>query len=307
MAITPQTFTDVGNQMWPGPARGMQQGGAGQQNPFMQGEAGYNPVGTGAQYNPSKMGTAGPGSGGAGYDLSGMGEGQNKMRQAGKGFNPGSYSGQYSPFQFSTPGYNTVGPQGMTSGLNAVSPGMYNNMYQSAYKSGAQPIMAQSQERMRQMAQGFEGTQGRMSGAANRALTMRNAQATGSDLSGLSNTLSAQQQGQQFGEQQNINQQNYQERLNQQNQTFQENQNQRNFIANAAMQNQQNQSSANFGAAGFNASESNQMAQNQMMQAQQLFGMGSQVPQMQAYLTGTERQAWQNTLNQLGALGGIKM
>jgi hypothetical protein len=232
-------------------------------------------------YNPSQMGFAGPGSGGASYSMVGQNQGMNMLNSS-----PGYQSKAYNPYQFSAPSYGSLGSYGTTS------PDMMKNIQSTAFKAGSKPILDQSRERMRQMSQGFEG--GRFGGAAQRTAAMREGQYAGEGLQDLSRTLSSNTMQSMLGEQQTARGMEYQDRGQV-----------RDFNANTALQNQHDQSSANFQAADFGDQQSRAMSDDIMRRAQAMFGFGQQNTAQQAQLTQLERQAWENALSRLGTMSGI--
>lgn len=248
---------------------------AGQAMPGMQ-QPPMGMFGTSATYTP-KTSAQGPSS----YDTSGIQAGANMLRNS-PTYNPKAFN----PYQFQMPNAKSMNPYGTTSAQDM------GNIYNQAMSVATKPVMAQGQEAMRQLSQGFEG--GRLGGAANAELGMKQAQATGSQLQDTSKEIGSQLAQSRLGEMQTARQNDYQEQQNLRNMQFQ-----------AAQDQQKNQAAENYQAAGFGDEQSKYMAQDALTRAQTMMGYGFQYPQMQAQLNNQQEQQYQNFMNLFTSMGGI--
>lgn len=218
-----------------GPSSGMFGG-----SPSQSSNGGMFGGGGGSSFKP----TINPGEwGGAQYDFSGINAGANKLMGT-----PDLNIEKYNPYQFSPVNYGRS------------SRGMFNDVYNQAYNTGAKPIMAQGAEAMRGLSQGFGANT--IGGAASKTLKMRGAQNTGNALQNLSGSISSDLAGRRLSQDET----------------------QRAAMFNAANERQKNQASENFGAAGFNAGAAEKMSQDAISRATTMLGAGTQLPQLQMAL-----------------------
>lgn len=209
------------------------------------------------------------------YDLSGSYAGLNMLKNA-----PGYQKTNFSPYQFGQ--VSNVGKP------KATDEGMYQNVFNQALNTASKPILAQGQESMRQLGQGFEG--GRLGGAANAELALKNSQNTGANIQNTATGIGSTIAQQRLGEQQNINQQ-----------EFLENQRQRDLT----MQQQQNQANENFRGAGFSDSQSQFMSNDLLSRAIALMSGGNSIASLQGQLTGMDRSSYNNLIGGLQGMFGI--
>lgn len=172
-----------------------------------------------------------------------------------------SYKPQnYSAAKFSTPGYAARGGYGMSS------PQQISQTYRTAMNAATRPVMAQGAERMRSMAQGFGG--GRFQGASQRELAMKNAMATGSNISDIGKTVGSGISDRMLSQEEFARSQDYQEAGNVRDTMFK-----------AEQERQANQASEDFRAAGFNDSQARAVSDDihrRMSSIGQLgFGLGN--------------------------------
>lgn len=180
------------------------------------------------------------------YDISGLYRGMQELEDS-----PRYQPKAHSAFQFQLPEKS------------------FQNAYSQAFNTATRPVMAQGKERFRQLGQGFEG--GRLGGAAQAELALKNAMQTGSDLQdigkGIGSSMAAA-------------------RLNLENQM------------------QRDQADENFRSAGFSDSQARYMGEDALNRARMFADIGATLPRIQGELTGIESGRYSGILNQLGSLFG---
>lgn len=264
------------------------------------------------------------------YDISGIQAGVNAVQNASP-YNPAASRS----FTFSNPNVGSVQSRNIVGGPSVTgrmqSPGPYGvasrgdvlNAYQSGFGAAAAPIRSQGRERMRQLAQGFEG--GRMTGNANRAFALQNAQKTGEDLRDVARNMGYGIQQEMFNQgnmarardyETNLGiEQDYQKQLRDRDlgryseETTRETEDASNRREARQMQftgelnRQERQANEDYRNAQFTDSQAQFQANNSMQRAMNLLGAGFAFPQLQSQLYDTQLGGW-DRMQGLGAVAG---
>lgn len=191
----------------------------------------------------------------------------------------------YSPFQFGQQNVGNVGgPQG-------IGEGFYNGLESSLNKSNLRPLVAQADERMRQLNQGFGGP---MSDATSKELQLKNSMKLGEDIAGVQSNVKGQIANQKIQEQRDIS-----------NARFGENQRVRDLQLQTNLDQAGRQSDENFRAAGFGDASARNESQDLLSRIQAMINGGAQIPQIQGGLQNQTAQAYFNILQNMGGLTGL--
>ncbi len=195
---------------------------------------------------------------------------------------------QISPYQFDpkrTQAQSVGAPE-------RIGDDFYNNVQRTGVNNALPSILSQSQERLRQLNQGFGG--GGLSGGASKELQLKNTFQTGSDIADVNRSLGSTIAQSKLSDEQSRNAS-----------AFSELQRVRDLNLQTNLQQQQSQADENFRAAGFNDSSARAQSSDLLARITALIQGGAQIPQLQGALQNQSTQAYFNVLQNLQGLTGL--
>ena len=165
----------------------------------------------------------------------------------------------YNPTDYKPTTFQTFGGMKNPGSYGTSSDADIGNVFAKSMNTAIRPLAAQSQERMRQVNQGFGG--GRMSGAAGKELALKNSQAYGSDISNVASGIGSSMSGKMLGQQETARAADYETKKAIEQQKFDE-----------QKEVQKQQAAENFLAAGFSDAQAKYMADFAMSKANSMWG-----------------------------------